>query len=85
MAVFVSKQWVFLNRLTPYLQKHAKRLGLGFTCIVFTTVFVLASPNVMGKAVDSFYASITQAKLIRYSAVIIDFGNVRMLDQEVGV
>src|SRR3954465_11709531 len=71
MAAFVSKQWIFLNCLTPYLQKHAKRLVLGFICIVFTSVFVLASPYVMGKAVDSLSESITQAKLLRYAAVII--------------
>jgi ABC-type multidrug transport system fused ATPase/permease subunit len=71
MAVFVSKQWIFLNRLTPYLQKHAKQLVLGFICIVFTAVFVLASPCVMGKAADSLYESITQVKFLRYELVII--------------
>src|SRR5678815_640317 len=71
MAVFVSKQWIFLNRLLPYLQKHAKRLVLGFVCIVLTALFVLASPYVMGKAVDSLYEAITQAKLLRYAVDII--------------
>jgi len=71
MAVFVSKQWIFLNRLLPYLQKHAKRLVLGFVCIILTALFVLASPYVMGKAVDSLYEAITQAKLLRYAVDII--------------
>lgn len=69
--VFASKQWIFLNRLTPFLQKRAKSLLLGVVCIVFTAMFVLASPYVVGKAVDSLHEAIIQAKLILYTAVII--------------
>jgi len=46
MGVFALQKWSFLNLRTPYLRKYRRRLVPGFICIVFTAVFVLATPYV---------------------------------------
>jgi hypothetical protein len=71
MAGFVSQQRIFLNPLMPFLLKRSSRLILVYNCIVFTAEFVLATPVVMRKAVDSLYVPVREAKLLRCVAVII--------------
>lgn len=71
MAVFNSEKWSVLSRLKAHLREHRRRLALGFVCIIFTNVFLLATPWVMKYAVDSLYESITRQKLAYYAGVIV--------------
>jgi ATP-binding cassette subfamily B protein len=71
MAVLHSQKWHVLNRLTLYLRQHRLKLAAGFVCILLTNLFLLASPRVMGDAVDSLKESVTREKLAYYAALIV--------------
>jgi ATP-binding cassette subfamily B multidrug efflux pump len=71
MAVLDSHKWRVLNRLKVYLTQHRQRLAAGFFCILLTNLFLLATPRVMGYAVDSLKESITRGKLAYYGAIVI--------------
>src|SRR5262245_2279670 len=71
MAVLDSHKWRVLNRLKDYLFRHRLRLAAGFLCILLTNFFLLATPRVMGYAVDSLTESVTRQKLAYYGALII--------------
>jgi len=66
-----SQKWHGLNRLLSYLRQHPGRLAAGFVCIVLTNFFLLATPRVMGYAVDRLNESVTREKLATYGAIII--------------
>src|SRR5215467_6699194 len=66
-----SQKWHGLNRLLSYLRQHPGRLAAGFICIVLTNFFLLATPRVMGYAVDRLNESVTREKLATYGAMII--------------
>src|SRR5215813_3218233 len=66
-----SQKWHGLSRLISYLQQHPGRLAAGFICILLTNFFLLATPRVMGYAVDSLNESVTREKLATYGAMII--------------
>src|SRR6058998_1018972 len=68
-----SNKWRVLTRLTGYLGRHRGRLGAGLICIFLTNLFLLATPRVMGYAVDSLTESVTRQKLAYYGAAIIGF------------
>ena len=65
------QKWQVLSRLTPLLRQHRGRLAAGFACILATNFFLLATPRVMGYAVDSLQESVTREKLAYYGAAII--------------
>ncbi len=71
MRASVFNHWRVLSRLLPFLRKRLWRLIFGFCCIVLTAVFVLATPYLMGRAVDSLYESVTSEKLAGYAVGII--------------
>src|SRR4029453_16722160 len=71
MAVLHSQKWHVLNRLTLYLRQHRLKLAAGFVCILLTNLFLLASPRVMGDAMDSLKESVTREKLAYYAALIV--------------
>lgn len=60
-----------LSRLFPYLQRHWRRLLLGFVSIILTNAFLMAGPKVMGRAVDSLSESVTQERLLYYAALLV--------------
>jgi ATP-binding cassette subfamily B multidrug efflux pump len=64
-------RWHGLNRLIPYLREHRGRLLAGFVCILLTNLFLLATPQVMGYAVDRLTESVTRQKLATYGAAIV--------------
>src|SRR5215471_5504134 len=66
-----SNKWHGLNRLISYLRQHPVRLAAGFLSILLTNFFLLATPRVMGYAVDRLNESVTRQKLATYAAVII--------------
>lgn len=71
MGVLSFNHWKLLHRLLPFLYKRRWRLLLGFCFIVLTAAFVMATPYLMGRAVDSLYESVTREKLAGYAAGII--------------
>src|SRR5262245_34717852 len=66
-----SHKWRVLGRLVPYLGRHRGRIATGFLCVFLTNLFLLATPRVMGYAVDSLTESVTRQKLAYYGAAII--------------
>jgi ATP-binding cassette subfamily B protein len=54
-----------------HLRRHRARIAAGFVCVLVTNLFLLATPRVMGFAVDSLQESISREKLAYYGAVII--------------
>jgi ATP-binding cassette subfamily B multidrug efflux pump len=71
--MFNSNKWRVLNRLLPYLRQHRGPVTAGFICVFLTNLFLLATPRVMGYAVDSLKESVTREKLAYYAALIIGF------------
>src|SRR5215831_5710367 len=69
--MFNSQKWHGLSRLISYLRQHPGRLAAGFASILLTNFFLLATPRVMGYAVDRLNESVTRRKLATYAAVII--------------
>jgi len=67
----MSRKWSVLSRLGPYLRSHPGRLAGGLACLLLTNLFLLATPRVMGYAVDSLRESITREKLVYYGAGIV--------------
>ena len=65
------QKWHSLRRLTPYLRRHRRRLAAGFASILLTNFFLLATPRVMGYAVDRLSESVTRQKLATYAAIIV--------------
>ena len=78
MAANDVSKWRVLSRLHPYLKVHRRRLTAGFVAIIFANAFQMMGPWVMGKAVDSLYASVTRRQLIDYA------GTLRYPDQPDG-
>src|SRR5262245_55952048 len=66
-------KWNDLRRLKTYLGRYRVRIFGGFACVLLTNLFLLASPQVMGYAVDRLRESVTREKLIYYGAAIIGF------------
>jgi ATP-binding cassette subfamily B protein len=71
MPVKPSSKWRSLSRLYPYLREHRGRLVLGFIAIIFSNAFQMMGPWVMGQAVDSLYASVTQTRLLYFASAIV--------------
>jgi ATP-binding cassette, subfamily B, multidrug efflux pump len=66
-----SHKWRVLTRLKPYLYEYRGRLAAGFICTLVTNLFLLATPRVMGYAIDSLRESVTREKLVYYGGGII--------------
>jgi ATP-binding cassette subfamily B protein len=71
MTALDSNKWRVLNRLRAYLSVHRGRIAAGFLCVLLTNLFLLATPRVIGAAVDSLRQSAPRGKLAYYGALII--------------
>src|SRR5205814_956758 len=71
MAVFESTKWSVLGRLRLHLRRYRGRIAAGFSCVLLTNLFLLATPRVTGYAVDSLKESVTREKLAYYSLAVI--------------
>src|SRR2546426_7358422 len=71
MAVFESTKWSVLGRLRLHLGRYRGRIAAGFSCVLLTNLFLLATPRVTGYAVDSLKDSLTREKLAYYALVVI--------------
>jgi ATP-binding cassette subfamily B protein len=59
------------GQLLAFIVRYRGRLALGLSCVVLTNAITLAGPWVLKHAIDDLYASITDAKLIFYGALIV--------------
>src|SRR6185436_13237491 len=66
-----SNKWRDLRRLKSYLALHRGRIAAGFACVFVTNLFLLATPRVIGYAVDSLKDPVARESLTYYAAAII--------------
>jgi ATP-binding cassette, subfamily B, multidrug efflux pump len=66
-----SQKWRDLRRLKSYLALHRARIAAGFVCVFVTNLFLLATPRVIGYAVDSLNDPVARQRLTYYAAAII--------------
>ena len=64
-------KWLVLRRLMPYLRLHKGRLTAGVACVLLTNFFLLATPRVIGYAVDSLQDPVRRQRLTLYAAAIV--------------
>jgi ATP-binding cassette, subfamily B, multidrug efflux pump len=69
--MFNSNKWRELRRLKSYLALHRGRIAVGFVCVFVTNLFLLATPRVIGYAVDSLKDPAARQSLVYYSAAIV--------------
>lgn len=60
-----------LRRLLPYLARHRGALSRGMTYLLATTVFSVASPWILRRAIDDLTLLLTRDKLVFYAAAIL--------------
>jgi ATP-binding cassette subfamily B protein len=59
------------GQLLGFIVRYRGRFIRGLSCVVFTSAIALAGPWILKQAVDDLYAGVTDAKLIRYGALIL--------------
>jgi ATP-binding cassette subfamily B protein len=65
------EHWRLLTKLLPYLARHKTRLTVGFVCILLTNGFLIGTPWVIKRAVDSLSSSVTREKLLFYAGFVV--------------
>src|SRR6185436_7198048 len=60
-----------VRRLLPYITRYRRQFGLGFVCLVISSSVFAIVPRVLQFAIDDLYRGVTQAKLGRYSALLL--------------
>jgi len=60
-----------LRRLLPKLGRHRGRIVFGLVCLLLTTVFSVANPWVLRRAVDDLTVEVTHDKLWLYAGVLL--------------
>jgi ATP-binding cassette subfamily B protein len=71
MASRSMQRWRSLSRLYPYLYEHRRRLVWGVVAAIFTNVFLMAGPRVMGHAINSLEESVTREKLLVFAGMLV--------------
>ena len=71
MGLFNSNKWRVMKAAYAPTFPHRGRIAAGFICVILTNLFLLATPRVMGYAVDSLKESVTREKLAFYAALIV--------------
>ena len=64
------------RRLLRYVLRYRRAFFLGLVCVVCTRAIALASPLVLGYAIDDLSRSVTRAKLVEYAALLLAIGLV---------
>jgi ATP-binding cassette subfamily B multidrug efflux pump len=59
------------GQLLVFVVRYRGRFAAGLSCVVFTSAVTLAGPWILKRAIDDLYAGVTDAKLIRYGALIL--------------
>jgi ATP-binding cassette subfamily B protein len=65
-----------LRRLFRYVLRYRRAFLLGLVCVVCTRGVALASPLVLGYAIDDLSRSVTRARLAEYAALLLAIGIV---------
>jgi len=60
-----------LASLIPYLRRHRPQLWLGIACIFLSVCFGLATPIIVGSAVDVLQSEFSRRALLRYSLLLL--------------
>ena len=60
-----------VRRLLPYLTRYRRTFAFGFVCLVIASSVFALVPRVLQFAIDDLYKGVTQAKLGRYSALLL--------------
>ncbi|MEE8137369.1 MAG: ABC transporter ATP-binding protein [Thermoanaerobaculia bacterium] len=60
-----------LAALRPYLRRYRRRLVAGLVCVAGAAAFGLASPIVVGRAVDTFRREVSPRTLLIYAGVLV--------------
>ena len=60
-----------LRALRPYFARYRSWLVLGISCSLLSAAVGLASPIVVGRAIDSFMTSVTAQSLVGYALLLI--------------
>jgi len=64
------------RRLLRYVARYRRAFLLGLVCVVCTRAVALASPLVLGYAIDDLTRGVTRAKLAGYGALLLGIGLV---------
>ncbi len=64
------------RRLLGYVLRYRRAFLLGLVCVVCTRAVALASPLVLGYAIDDLTRGVTRAKLAGYGALLLGIGLV---------
>ena len=64
------------RRLLRYILRYRRAFFLGLVCVACTRAIALASPLVLGHAIDDLNRNVTRAKLAAYAAVLLAIGIV---------
>ena len=64
------------RRLLRYVLRYRRAFFLGLICVVCTRAVALASPLVLGYAIDDLTTGVTRAKLAAYGALLLGIGLV---------
>jgi ATP-binding cassette, subfamily B, multidrug efflux pump len=64
------------RRLLRYVLRYRRAFSLGLVCVVCTRAVALASPLVLGYAIDDLTRGVTRAKLAGYGALLLGIGLV---------
>jgi ATP-binding cassette, subfamily B, multidrug efflux pump len=62
------------RRLLRYVLRYRRAFFLGLVCVACTRAVALASPLVLGYAIDDLTRSVTRAKLAAYGALLLAIG-----------
>jgi ATP-binding cassette subfamily B protein len=64
------------RRLIRYVLRYRRAFSLGLVCVVCTRAVALASPLVLGYAIDDLTRGVTRTKLAGYGALLLGIGLV---------
>jgi len=64
------------RRLLRYVLRYRRAFSLGLVCVICTRAVALASPLVLGYAIDDLTRGVTRAKLAGYGALLLGIGLV---------
>ena len=64
------------RRLLRYVLRYRRAFFLGLVCVVCTRAIALASPLILGYAIDDLNRSVTRGKLAMYAALLLATGLV---------
>src|SRR5471032_3147851 len=64
------------RRLLGYALRYRRDFLIGLACVVLTRTVALASPTVLGYAVDDLRRGVTTGKLVVYGGILLGIGSV---------